>query len=96
VGLTAQRLVTESLEASGHKEDLDGAVCRPVKNHITKMASSREHRKMYGSRSGRNHYFGVEVFVQEDAVLHAFALRFVTGDCEDGFRRRWRGHQQDH
>jgi hypothetical protein len=33
VGLKAQRLITEYLEEAKHKEDLDGALFRPVKNN---------------------------------------------------------------
>jgi site-specific recombinase XerD len=37
VGLKAQRLITEYLEEAKHKDDLDGALFRPVKNNITKV-----------------------------------------------------------
>jgi integrase/recombinase XerD len=33
--LQTQRLMVEYLEASGHKDELDGALFRPVKNHVT-------------------------------------------------------------
>jgi hypothetical protein len=39
VGLKAQRLITEYLDEAKHKEDLDGALFRPVKNNWTKTLS---------------------------------------------------------
>ena len=36
VGLKAQRLITAYLDTARHKEDLDGALFRPVKNNTTK------------------------------------------------------------
>jgi site-specific recombinase XerD len=35
VGMKALRLITEYLEAAGHKEDLDGPLFRPVQNRVT-------------------------------------------------------------
>lgn len=35
VGMKALRLITEYLEAAGHKEDVDGALFRPVRNQVT-------------------------------------------------------------
>jgi site-specific recombinase XerD len=43
VGLKAQRLITEYLEASGHKEDLGGALFWPVKNNTTKTLAKHLH-----------------------------------------------------
>ena len=37
VGLKAQRLITEYLEDAKHKDDLDGALFRPVKNNRTRQ-----------------------------------------------------------
>ena len=35
VTTVTQRLITEYLEAAGHKEDLEGPLFRPVKNNVT-------------------------------------------------------------
>src|SRR5262249_53852698 len=35
VGMKALRLVTEYLEAAGHKDDLEGPLFRPVQNRVT-------------------------------------------------------------
>ena len=35
VGMKALRLITEYLEAAGHKEDLEGPLFRPVQNRVT-------------------------------------------------------------
>jgi integrase/recombinase XerD len=35
VGMKALRLITEYLEAAGHKEELDGPLFRPVQNRVT-------------------------------------------------------------
>ena len=43
MGLKAQRLITEYLEGSEHKEDLDGALLRLVKNNITKILAKHLH-----------------------------------------------------
>src|SRR5205814_8220115 len=43
VGLKAQRLITEYLEDAKHKDDLDGALFRPVKNNITKTLAKHLH-----------------------------------------------------
>src|SRR5438128_10388398 len=43
VGLKAQRLITEYLDEAKHKEDLDGALFRPVKNNITKILAKHLH-----------------------------------------------------
>src|SRR5574341_774557 len=34
-GMKALRLITEYLDAAGHKEDLDGALFRPVQNQMS-------------------------------------------------------------
>ena len=43
VSLLTQRLLTEYLEKAGHKEDLDGALFRPVKNNMAKTLNEQLH-----------------------------------------------------
>ena len=43
VGLIAQRLINDYLEAAKHKADLDGALFRPVKNNISKTLAKHLH-----------------------------------------------------
>jgi site-specific recombinase XerD len=62
MGLKAQRLITEYLEGSEHKDDLDGALLRLVKNNITKILAKHLHPdavsqgivKRYGAIVGIN------------------------------------------
>ena len=62
MGLIAQRLIAEYLAASGHKEDLDGALFRPIKNNVTKTKEKHLHPdsvyqeivRHYGERVGIN------------------------------------------
>ena len=74
VGLKAQRLITEYLEAARHKEDFDGALFRPVKNNITKILVKHLHPdsvyqgivKRYGAMVGIN------------ADVHGFCVHALT------------------
>ena len=43
VGLKALRLITAYLDEAKHKEDLDGALFRPVKNNITRVLAKHLH-----------------------------------------------------
>jgi integrase/recombinase XerD len=43
VSLMTQRLITEYLDAAGHKDDLSGALFRPVKNNTTKTLDKHLH-----------------------------------------------------
>jgi len=60
--ITHTTVITEYLEDAKHKDDLDGALFRPVKNNITKILSKHLHPdsvyhdivKHYGSMVGIN------------------------------------------
>jgi integrase/recombinase XerD len=43
VGLSAQRLIADYLEAAGHGADLKGALCRPVRNNVTGVLNKPLH-----------------------------------------------------
>ena len=60
VGLIAQRLIDDYLRAAQHRDDLDGALFRPVKNNVTKTLTKHLHPdsvyqgivKRYGAQVG--------------------------------------------
>jgi integrase/recombinase XerD len=97
VGLKAQRLITEYLEASKHKEDLDGALFRPVKNNITKILAKHLHPdsvyqgivKHYGAMVGINadvHGFCVHA-LRATAATNALAHNADIAKVQE-----WLGH----
>jgi site-specific recombinase XerD len=70
VGLSAQRLINDYLEAAKHKEDLDGALFRPVKNNVTKTFAKHLHPDSVYQQIVR-HYGGV---VGINADVHGFCV----------------------
>jgi site-specific recombinase XerD len=97
VGLKAQRLITEYLEAAKHKDDLDGALFRPVKNNITKILAKHLHPdsvyqgivKHYGAMVGINadvHGFCVHA-LRATAATNALAHNADIAKVQE-----WLGH----
>src|SRR6266568_2675262 len=97
VGRKAQRLITEYLEASKHKDDLDGALFRPVKNNITKILAKHLHPdsvyqgivKRYGAMVGINadvHGFCVHA-LRATAATNALAHNADIAKVQE-----WLGH----
>jgi site-specific recombinase XerD len=97
VGLKAQRLITEYLEAAKHKDDLDGALFRPVKNNITQTLAKHLHPdsvyqgivKHYGAMVGINadvHGFCVHA-LRATAATNALAHNADIAKVQE-----WLGH----
>jgi site-specific recombinase XerD len=97
VGLKAQRLITEYLEDSKHKDDLEGALFRPVKNNITKILAKHMHPdsvyqgivKHYGAMVGINadvHGFCVHA-LRATAATNALAHNADIAKVQE-----WLGH----
>ncbi len=96
VGLKAQRLITEYLDAAKHKEDLDGALFRPVKNNISKILAKHLHPdsiyhdivKHYGAMVGINadvHGFCVHA-LRATAATNALAHNADIAKVQEAFR----------
>jgi integrase/recombinase XerD len=97
VGLKAQRLLTAYLEDAKHKDDLDGALFRPVKNTITKTLAKHLHPdsvyqdivKHYGAMVGINidvHGFCVHA-LRATAATNALAHNADIAKVQE-----WLGH----
>ena len=97
VGLKAQRLITEYLDAAKHKDDLEGALFRPVKNNITKILTKHLHPdsvykdivKHYGAMVGINtdvHGFCVHA-LRATAATNALAHNADIAKVQE-----WLGH----
>jgi site-specific recombinase XerC len=97
VGLKAQRLITEYLDAAKHKDDLDGALFRPVKNNLTKILAKhlhpasvyREIVRHYGAMVGINtdvHGFCVHA-LRATAATNALAHNADIAKVQE-----WLGH----
>jgi integrase/recombinase XerD len=97
VGLKAQRLITEYLEAAKHKDDLDGALFRPVKNNTTKTLVKHLHPdsvyqqvvKHYGALVGINTYvYGFCVH----ALRTTAATNALAHNADIAKVQEWLGH----
>src|SRR5262244_3106324 len=97
VGLKALRLITAYLDEAKHKEDLDGALFRPVKNNITKILAKHLHPdsvyqgivKHYGAMVGINtdvHGFCVHA-LRATAATNALAHNADIAKVQE-----WLGH----
>jgi site-specific recombinase XerD len=97
VGLKAQRLITEYLEASTHKEDLDGALFRPVKNNITKVLAKHLHPASVYQEIVR--HYGAMVGITADVhgfCVHALRATAATNalahNADIAKVQEWLGH----
>jgi integrase/recombinase XerD len=70
VGLKTQRLITEYLEEAKHKDDLDGALFRPVKNNISKTLAKHLHPASVYQEIVR--HYGALVGINAD--VHGFCV----------------------
>jgi site-specific recombinase XerD len=97
VGLLAQRLIREYLEAAKHEADLDGALFRPVKNNLSKTLDKHLHPdsvyqqivKHYGAMVGINadvHGFCVHA-LRATAATNALAHNADIAKVQE-----WLGH----
>jgi site-specific recombinase XerD len=70
VGLIAQRLIRDYLDAAKHGEDLDGALFRPVKNNISKTLAKHLHPDSIYQDIMR--HYGEQVGINAD--VHGFCV----------------------
>ena len=70
MGLKAQRLITEYLDESKHKEDLDGPLFRPVKNNATQALAKHLHPASVYQEIVR--HYGALVGINAD--VHGFCV----------------------
>src|SRR5438128_1665412 len=97
VGLKAQRLITEYLDEAKHKEDLDGALFRPVKNNITKILAKHLHPdSVY---QGIVKHYGAMVVINADVhgfCVHALRATAATNalahNADIAKVQEWLGH----
>src|SRR6266480_718923 len=97
VGLKAQRLITEYLEEAKHKEDLDGALFRPVKNNISKILAKHLHPdSVY---QGIVRHYGAMVGINADVhgfCVHALRATAATNalahNADIAKVQEWLGH----
>ena len=97
VALIAQRLITEYLEAAGHKEDLDGALFRPVKNNVTK--TTEKHLHPDSVYQGIVKHYGEQVGITVDVrgfCVHALRATAATNalahNADIAKVQEWLGH----
>ena len=97
VGMKAQRLITEYLEAAGHKGDLEGALFRPVQNRVTGELRKQLHPvSVYQDIVKR---YGQEVGIAEDVrgfCVHSLRATAATNALVHGADiakvQEWLGH----
>ena len=97
VGLIAQRLISEYLTAAGHKEDLDGALFRPIKNNVTKTKDKHLHPDSVYQEIVR--YYGAKVGITTDVhgfCVHALRATAATNalahNADIAKVQEWLGH----
>jgi integrase/recombinase XerD len=97
VGLKAQRLITEYLEEAKHKEDLDGALFRPVKNNISKTLDKHLHPASVYQEIVR--HYGALVGINADVhgfCVHALRATAATNalahNADIAKVQEWLGH----
>jgi integrase/recombinase XerD len=97
VSAAAQRLIEEYLIAAGHRDDLDGALFRPVKNnrtgsldrHLDPSSIYRNVVRKYKIQTGIN----TEVNGLCVHSLHATAAtNALSHDCDIAKVQEWLGH----
>jgi integrase/recombinase XerD len=97
VGMKALRLLTEYLDAAGHKEDLDGPLFRPVQNRVTGALNKPLHPvSVYQDIVKR---YGKEVGITEDVrgfCVHSLRATAATNALAHGADiakvQEWLGH----
>jgi integrase/recombinase XerD len=97
VGLKAQRLITEYLDEAKHKEDLDGALFRPVKNNISKTLAKHLHPVSVYTEIVR--HYGALVGINADVhgfCVHALRATAATNalahNADIAKVQEWLGH----
>lgn len=97
VGMKALRLITEYLEAAGHKEELEGPLFRPVQNRVTGQLNKPLHPvSVYQDIVKR---YGKEVGITEDVrgfCVHSLRATAATNALAHGADiakvQEWLGH----
>ena len=97
VGMKALRLITEYLEAAGHKEELEGPLFRPVQNRVTGELNKPLHPvSVYQDIVKR---YGKEVGITEDVrgfCVHSLRATAATNALAHGADiakvQEWLGH----
>jgi site-specific recombinase XerD len=97
VGMKALRLLTEYLEAAGHKEDLEGPLIRPVQNRVTGQLNKPLHPvSVYQDIVKR---YGTEVGITADVrgfCVHSLRATAATNALAHGADiakvQEWLGH----
>lgn len=97
VGMKALRLITEYLEAAGHKEEVEGPLFRPVRNHVTGELNKPLHPvSVYQDIVKR---YGQEVGLLEDVrgfCVHSLRATAATNALAHGADiakvQEWLGH----
>jgi integrase/recombinase XerD len=97
VGLIAQRLINDYLEAAKHKGDLDGALFRPVKNNTTKILE--KHLRPDSVYQDIVRYYGAKVGINADVhgfCVHALRATAATNalahNADIAKVQEWLGH----
>jgi site-specific recombinase XerD len=97
VGLIAQRLINDYLEAAKHKGDLDGALFRPVKNNTIK--SLEKHLRPDSVYQDIVRHYGERVGINADVhgfCVHALRATAATNalahNADIAKVQEWLGH----
>jgi integrase/recombinase XerD len=97
VSLLTQRLITEYLDRAGHKDDLNGALFRPVKNNTTKTLE--KHLHPYSVYEHVVRYYGDKVGITTDVhgfCVHALRATAATNalahNADIAKVQEWLGH----
>jgi site-specific recombinase XerD len=97
VSLLTQRLITEYLDQAGHKEDLSGALFRPVKNNVTKTLDKELHPDSIYQEIVR--HYGEKVGIATDVhgfCVHALrataATNALSHNADIAKVQEWLGH----
>ena len=97
VSLLTQRLITEYLDKAGHKEDLSGALFRPVKNNTTKTLDKHLHPASVYEEIVRR--YGKQVGITTDVhgfCVHALrataATNALSHNADIAKVQEWLGH----
>jgi site-specific recombinase XerD len=97
VSLMTQRLITEYLDKAGHKDDLGGALFRPVKNNVTKTLEKHLHPDSIYQEIVR--HYGEKVGIATDVhgfCVHALrataATNALSHNADIAKVQEWLGH----
>jgi site-specific recombinase XerD len=97
VATVTQRLITEYLEAAGHKEDVEGPLFRPVKNNVTGTLVKPLHPNSVYEKIVRR--YTREVGITADVhgfCVHSLRATAATNALDNGADiakvQEWMGH----